>query len=375
MTDPDPNEIRKDIPPASTKKDSKATQSGEESSGNKTNQQDTYQAASKQKTSPTTKSSNQSTNTPASSVKGNLTAAWLSYGALSDIAVTIAYHLKDHLTDNVLVSAGDSILTDLRQWLLFESVLSGAQTYCDSILAQYSDTEPVQTENLGALIQTGLGTGTAILTALSGLFALFKTTVTTTQHHINLDHDAIISAIVSQILVVKPGVGIKSLRSMELRSPFSSQSTQSLAKLMHSRSKATLLVASQKGNPVKKVELEALVQFIDQVVRHTPLFAGSETAGSIINGEKIHKALADDNTFLLDLKPIIGGGDQIKIERTFFHTDEFYVNGVAAVSYTLVDSDGNIIATGNIHGNTGYKRYDMVNTGIWETSIPRPSDT
>jgi len=300
MTDLDPNEIRKDIPPDDSQTSPKGTVLGEESSNNKTNPQEANKPAADQKTRTATQESNQATKPSDSSVKSNLIASWLSYGALSDIAVTIAQNLKEHLADSdiVLVSAGDSILADLRQWLLVKSILTSAQNYCDSILNQYPETGAVRVESAGTVIQTGLETGTAILTALSGIFQLFKTNITTTQYQTELDHDAIISAIVAQILIVKPNVIIKSLRSMEMRSVLSSEGTQAFAKLMHSRAKATQLAASLKDNLVKKVELEALVQFIDQIVEHTPLFAGGETAGSIINGARMHKALGDDNTLL-----------------------------------------------------------------------------
>ncbi len=377
MTAPDPDKITKDIPTDDSQTGQKPSQPDEESPNNKLPPTNVNKSAINQKTPAPMEESSQATKPGNSSIKPNLTASWLSYGALSDIAVTIAQHLKEKLadSDHVLVSAGDSILTDLRQWLLVHSILSGAQAYCDTVLSQYHEAEVVQVENAGAVLQAGLETGTAILTSLSGLFQLFKTKFTTTQHQIELDNDAIISAIVAQMLVVKPTVVIKSLRSMELRSGLPSDGIQAIGKLMHSRAKATMLAVTQKGSPVKKVELEALAKFIDQIVEHTQLFSGGGLAGSIINGERIHKALGAEHTLLLDLKPIIGGGDQIEIQRSFFHTEEYYINGVAAVSYTLVNSDGKILATGNVHGNTGYKRYDMVNKGIWETSIPSTVQT
>ena len=351
--------------------DPKVTMPGNGTSGNKTYSYGAEKPAVHKRAGASSGNSIQADGSPGSSVQDNLTTTWLSYCSLSDIAVTIAHNLKDHLAGNVIVSVGDSILNDLRQWLSLKSVLSNTQQYCDSVLTHYDLSAPTRTEEAGIAIQAGLAASTAALKALSGLFSLYKTKMTITQHQFELDPDAVVSAVAAQILAMKPCTIIKSPRSILTRSQPPTEGTQALVNLVTARAKAIELAVAHKDDAIARGELTTVVKLVDEIVDQFPIFGGQETAASMFNGEIIHKALSENNTLLLDLKPIIGGGDQIKIERTFFHTEILFINGVASVSYTLVDPDGKILVTDNIHGHTGYKQYQAIDGGIWKTSVPK----
>ena len=96
----------------------------------------------------------------------------------------------------------------------------------------------------------------------------------------------------------------------------------------------------------------------------SPALKSGPVADAVAGGARLAAALAD-GAKLLNLKPVLGGGDSLTINRSFFHREEIHINGVCVMSYLLYGADGILGVAGSCRAHTGYTSYGDLQKEFW----------
>ena len=310
----------------------------------------------------------------------------LTYEQLDEIASEIAGALNiTNPSNSLIVTTSQELTQEIHAYKGTIQRIKHVISQCNQILknsrnAGESSPSKIQ-ESVG--LKDRIQSLTDILTAVSSLFELFKTTTSITQVELNLDSDALAASVIRTIKVKNQKLNV-------YYQPLMTQTNGKFFDLINDLNISRTLMANKlkqiKANSAKGYtdndlnSLAALIKLCDSIIEQVSGL-DSIALAKLLRVEALLQVIGssgqqvgdnDKSALILVLKPILGGGDRIENAKSFFHRTDTHVFGCAVVTYMLVNLSGKVYSSGSVQKHSGYKHYNqfisyspVVQSPIW----------
>jgi len=293
----------------------------------------------------------------------NIECHILAYQAVSEIVSYISETIKkEHPETEAVVICDRNDLNNYFSYKIFQNQLELLKKEYESVFS--SQVKTTKNKDVRSMVDASLTGGSTVLSSIVDFASLFRTDVDIKGVTIEIVEEALIAELI-RALKDKTTPENKEIKPIYLpfRTNVPDKFLTEISGLDKCKNKAIEEIEKFKDNKEYVESLNDLNSRYEQTEKAL-VSVDEKTEISrlekLIKGEILNLELKSEGADILYLKVIKAGGNN-KTKRSFWR-NEIAHSGGAIIAYFLIDAEGNILKSKNLHYLSGYQRFDESNS-------------